>query len=1097
MMKFQRIFAAFLTLVLLVSMIPVMQLKAQAYTTPGKMTTSELNNKILQLRTMLEGKYFTTTGSSCGNNACDACKNVNVFTATWFKNLFGTVTGDQLPTQAYPYGITGTAVGWTCHGFASFAQWYLFATSPTDKVTNYRVVDNVTMTRANMLKYAKPGDIIRYTYNTTYGYGHSVIFLEANETTYTVLDNNFGWNGDAKSRVRTHTISYNSSIPMAISRANNYPTGTALTMSFSANGGSIAEGSYQVKTATPGTILRLRNSPSLSGTYLLSIPDATVLTVTETATADGYTWGKVTYDGTTGWCAISGGLTERQGYYLENQLIYQYSTSTAYNQSWDSGGSGTLVKPEALGLSREGYAFLGWSTRADGTGPLFSTASSLKTTDICPEAADSDQSLTLYAIWEDLNPKVLTFDYDGSGVAGSMPTQQVKPGEPLTLEVNGFYRQGDTFLGWYLQSEDGLWYTGNGWDIQQKALLMDGETIVPDDSFTGLSYTFRAVWKNDGITGISIQTQPNRVKYTLNSQFDPTGLTIKVHYDNGTSELLTQGFTVGQPQLTQIGTVDIPVEYWGFTAWTSVQVYEPAVVSVGAVSGYLDEVVSLPIVYTGNNSTQCTEFTLTLMLNSSVVCKGYSVPEGMDPSQVRLNLSQTDKVTVTYTGTVSTATIWLHLQIVEDTQTVISVQNALCTDKNGASWEMEGQAGTVTSLGLLTVTYNGNQGSNAPASAQVRYGQQLTITTAAPVRQGYSFLGWSTFPNSSVPQYRGGDKITCLTDTVLYAVWKQDVVIVQPTLTLEYPTVSFEDEIKYNIYYQAANTGDVVEMGLVTFSSKLADGTIYDAVDRIAGFAGSDGSYMVHTNGIPAKNLGDALYFKVYAKLSDGSYVYSSVAGYNAVAYAKTVLSSTSASKSAKALMVAMLNYGTASQLHFGYKTDALINDFLTPAGKALVSDYYSGMMDPVVAADSARAGHFVMNKTAFTGAYPTVSFEGAFSINYYFTTGLTPDNGVTFCYWDAETYENTDRLTTANATGLVKMSQDGDRWYAAVEGIAAKDMDKTVYVAAIYKSGGTTYTTSVIAYSLGKYCQTMAASGNELGAAAAVYGYYAKAYFA
>ena len=79
----------------------------------------------------------------------------------------------------------------------------------------------------------------------------------------------------------------------------------------------------------------------------------------------------------------------------------------------------------------------------------------------------------------------------------------------------------------------------------------------------------------------------------------------------------------------------------------------------------------------------------------------------------------------------------------------------------------------------------------------------------------------------------------------------------------------------------------------------------------------------------------------------------------------------------------------------------------------------------------------------------------------------------------------------------MMKMVPDGDRWFAAVEGIAAKDMDKTIYVAAIYKSGGQVYTTSVIAYSLGKYCETIAANGNAFGEAAAVYGYYAKNYFA
>ena len=82
-------------------------------------------------------------------------------------------------------------------------------------------------------------------------------------------------------------------------------------------------------------------------------------------------------------------------------------------------------------------------------------------------------------------------------------------------------------------------------------------------------------------------------------------------------------------------------------------------------------------------------------------------------------------------------------------------------------------------------------------------------------------------------------------------------------------------------------------------------------------------------------------------------------------------------------------------------------------------------------------------------------------------------------------------------ATGTITMVQDGSNWGAAVAGIAAKQLDETIYVAAVYTSDGVSYPTKVIAYSLGNYCKTVAASGEAFGAATAVYGFYAKAYFA
>ena len=322
------------------------------------------------------------------------------------------------------------------------------------------------------------------------------------------------------------------------------------------------------------------------------------------------------------------------------------------------------------------------------------------------------------------------------------------------------------------------------------------------------------------------------------------------------------------------------------------------------------------------------------------------------------------------------------------------------------------------------------------------------------------------------------------------------VALVIPTLSMNYPSLSFEDEILYNVYYSVDNASSIVEMGLATYAYKNANGTVYNAVDVISGYVGSDGTYMVQTKGIPAKNLGDALYFKVYAKLTDGSYVYSEVAGYHAVAYAKSVLNNSGSSAKAKALVVAMLNYGAAAQEYFGYKTNELMNASLNADQQALVQPYNSSMVADVVKASSSKVGAFVMNG-GYSSIYPTVSFEGAFSINYYFTPNKTVDGSMTFYYWDSATYNSVSVLTAANATGKITMKQDGSDWGAAVAGIAAKSIDETIYVAAVYTSGGVSYPTNVIAYSLGNYCKTIAANGESFGAATAVYGYYAKAYFA
>lgn len=325
---------------------------------------------------------------------------------------------------------------------------------------------------------------------------------------------------------------------------------------------------------------------------------------------------------------------------------------------------------------------------------------------------------------------------------------------------------------------------------------------------------------------------------------------------------------------------------------------------------------------------------------------------------------------------------------------------------------------------------------------------------------------------------------------------------VKPTLTLLRPSLSFESEVMYNIYYSATDLDDVVEMGLITFNSQMTDGTVEDAVDVIPGYITSGSVYRVSTNGIPAKMLGDALYFRVYAKLSDGSYVYSSCAGYHAVAYAKDILAN-STNTNMKSLVVAMLNYGASAQLHFDYKTDALMNSFLTAEQRALVDEYDPGMVANLPYVSTTKTVHFSMSSGSYLGIAPAVVFDGAFSLNFYFKPAYAMDDRMTFYYWTAEDYNAVSVLTMDNATGSMTASATSvmGQYMATVENIAAKEMDETVFFAAVYESGGVRYCTNVMAYSLGAYCVDREASGSgtmkDLAADTAVYGYYAKNYFA
>ena len=327
-----------------------------------------------------------------------------------------------------------------------------------------------------------------------------------------------------------------------------------------------------------------------------------------------------------------------------------------------------------------------------------------------------------------------------------------------------------------------------------------------------------------------------------------------------------------------------------------------------------------------------------------------------------------------------------------------------------------------------------------------------------------------------------------------------------PVINLSYPTLSFEGEVFYNVYFTASNVPNVEEMGLLTWYEKPASLTaaIYENAETIipgAVYNSSNDTYMARTQGIPAKQLGDNLYLRVYAKLTDGNYVYSGVTYYNAKYYANDILTN-SQNVNMKALVVAMLNYGAAAQVHFNHNADNLMNASLTEEQNALVRNFSSDMISDLASVDSDKTANFTYNG-GFSGGYPSVSFEGAFAINYYLTPKNTLDDTMTLYCWDLATYSSVSTLTEDNATAKITMKTAANpgEYIGSYAGIAAKQIDETVFVAGVYESNGVRYSSPVITYSLGSYCKDQIESGSAtmkaFSEATVVYGDCAETYFA
>ncbi len=176
-----------------------------------------IGDKIEQLYSLLKGKYFNVEqNKQCGTksrgHSCPNCFTDNIIKEDWFKNMFGEVETTQQFANQYGNKNNYTRNGYSCLGFANFAEWYIFKESNEDIVSTFKV-GTYNYNCSNVESYAKVGDLIRFDDT------HSAIFISGDSTGMYVLDSNYM--GSYNCLVEKHNISYNSYSTFTISRATN------------------------------------------------------------------------------------------------------------------------------------------------------------------------------------------------------------------------------------------------------------------------------------------------------------------------------------------------------------------------------------------------------------------------------------------------------------------------------------------------------------------------------------------------------------------------------------------------------------------------------------------------------------------------------------------------------------------------------------------------------------------------------------------------------------------------------------------------------------------------------------------------------------
>lgn len=134
---------------------------------------------------------------------------------------------------------------------------------------------------------------------------------------------------------------------------------------------------------------------------------------------------------------------------------------------------------------RNGYKFSGWATTKDGI-VLYKNAQ-----EILADLAEKNQTVTLYAVWEDTHQ--FTIKFNSNGGSGSMSNQSALNNAEFKLSKCRFSRTGYTFAGWA--------ETANG-----TVVYNDEQSIDKKLAETGGTISLYAVWNKNAVVSTPTPT---------------------------------------------------------------------------------------------------------------------------------------------------------------------------------------------------------------------------------------------------------------------------------------------------------------------------------------------------------------------------------------------------------------------------------------------------------------------------------------------------------------------------------------------------------------------------------------------------------------
>lgn len=433
----------------------------------------------------------------------------------------------------------------------------------------------------------------------------------------------------------------------------------------------------------------------------------------------------------------------------------------------NNGGSGSIdpigarynnivVLPgTTAGISREGYTLVGWGTS--------STSTSGRNPGANYTMPNSDR--TLYAIWRG------TLNFSANGGSGSINSRSLVIGATTSLPSAGVTRTG---------------YGLRGWDTSATATTPTYSTGT-DYTFTG-NTTLYAVW------GPTLTYNGNGGSGFIQGGTYDYNYQVQLSSNTGNQRYTRDGYTIlgwatsadaTAPEYTLGQKINITAPMTLYAVWGRNVAFAP-----NGGTGTIDPILAVPGTTITLPSSGFTRDGYTLAgwsIASGGTTKDYELGATYTVTNANVTLTAVWECTLSFDANGGTGDAMDDMTVIAGATVNLPACTYEYTTYSFAGWadtttgtpSMTYTASASTTLYAIwtartvyNVNFNANGGEGTMASIPLTDDVTGTIPACEFTYTGFTFLGWTTDPESTTVDYIEGDPIVVVdSDVTLYALW--------------------------------------------------------------------------------------------------------------------------------------------------------------------------------------------------------------------------------------------------------------------------------------------------------------------------------------